>query len=288
MANKIVNYKKIRTDIINGKKKCIYMKPKGTREYVKSKGEFVLLSVYAKRVAKIAAKKLVKNKNGKKKLRGREDKIPYGVKKNIVDNSIKNPFSLYEKNIVKDDNLSILKKKKGSNHGGSPARLTETFMKLAKSWHKPQNSQQSNGENEDNENDWKYGTNTTTGEMRKKRIGSSEWIPLNKNETKVFAFLEHVTKLDDGGFVTQQAGPTGTPNPDGSISKLPNATRTLLGTDVQADIGNKTSKGFERNNIIDSNSYRILSEPEQEELSENLKQLQKRLIERKGCNGFMC
>ncbi len=28
MANKVVNYKKIRTDIINSKKRCIYMKPK--------------------------------------------------------------------------------------------------------------------------------------------------------------------------------------------------------------------------------------------------------------------
>ena len=50
------------------------MKPKGTREYVKSKGEYVLLPVYVKRVAKIAAKKLIKNKNGKKKLRGGEHK----------------------------------------------------------------------------------------------------------------------------------------------------------------------------------------------------------------------
>jgi len=45
------------------------MKPKGTREYVKSKEEYVLLQEYAKRVAKIAAKKLVKNKNDKNKLR---------------------------------------------------------------------------------------------------------------------------------------------------------------------------------------------------------------------------
>ena len=52
MANKVVNYKKIRTDIINGKKRCIYMKPKGKREYVKSKGEFVLLSVHIKKMQK--------------------------------------------------------------------------------------------------------------------------------------------------------------------------------------------------------------------------------------------
>jgi hypothetical protein len=65
-----MGYKKIKTILVYGKKKCIYMKQKGTREYVKSKGEYVLLPVYVKRVAKIAAKKIVKIKNGKKKLRG--------------------------------------------------------------------------------------------------------------------------------------------------------------------------------------------------------------------------
>lgn len=50
--NKIVDYKKIRRDIINGKKKYIYMKPTGKREYVKSKGELVLLSVYIKTLQK--------------------------------------------------------------------------------------------------------------------------------------------------------------------------------------------------------------------------------------------
>jgi len=84
MANKVVNYKKIRTILVYGKKKCIYMKPKGTREYVKSKGEFVLLSVYAKRVAKIAAKKLVKNKNGKKKLRGGNNDNASSSSNNII------------------------------------------------------------------------------------------------------------------------------------------------------------------------------------------------------------
>jgi hypothetical protein len=72
-----MSYKKIKTILVYGKKKCIYMKPKGTRKYVKSKGEYVLLPVYLKRVAKIAAKKLIKNKNGKnkngkKKIRGGE------------------------------------------------------------------------------------------------------------------------------------------------------------------------------------------------------------------------
>ena len=60
MANKKDNYKKIRTDIINGKKRCIYMKPKGKREYVKSKGEFVLLSVYIKKMQKKNKKRVVR------------------------------------------------------------------------------------------------------------------------------------------------------------------------------------------------------------------------------------
>jgi hypothetical protein len=56
MTNK-VDYKKIRTDIINGKKRCIYMKPKGKREYVKSGGEFVSLSAYIKTLQKKNKKK---------------------------------------------------------------------------------------------------------------------------------------------------------------------------------------------------------------------------------------
>ena len=60
MANKKDNYKKIRIDIINGKKRCIYMKPKGKREYVKSKGEFVLLSVYINATQKKNKKRVVR------------------------------------------------------------------------------------------------------------------------------------------------------------------------------------------------------------------------------------
>ena len=48
-----MNYKKVRTVFINDKKKVIYAKPKGTREYVKSKGEMVLLSAYLKKVEKM-------------------------------------------------------------------------------------------------------------------------------------------------------------------------------------------------------------------------------------------
>jgi hypothetical protein len=42
------------------------MKPKGTREYVKSKGEMVLLSAYIKKAEKIAAKKALASKMAKK------------------------------------------------------------------------------------------------------------------------------------------------------------------------------------------------------------------------------
>ena len=104
MANKVVNYKKIRKDNVNGKERSIYMKPKGKREYVKSKGEYVLLSVYAKRVEKMAAKKLVKNKNGKKKLRGGEPHYisinynkyikPDSVNKLILLKQLINPLEL--------------------------------------------------------------------------------------------------------------------------------------------------------------------------------------------------
>jgi len=61
-----MSYKKVRTVFINDKKKVIYAKPKGTREYVKSGGEMVLLNVYLKRVKKLAAKKAVASKVAKK------------------------------------------------------------------------------------------------------------------------------------------------------------------------------------------------------------------------------
>ena len=80
MTNKIINYKKIRTDIINGKKRCIYIKLKGKREYVKSKGEFVLLSVYIKKM-----QKKYKNKGGEGDTRS---KMPPHSK-------MKDPFDIY-------------------------------------------------------------------------------------------------------------------------------------------------------------------------------------------------
>lgn len=61
-----MSYKKVKTVFIFDKPKCIYMKPKGTREYVKSKGEMVLLSVYMKKAEKIAAKKALASKMAKK------------------------------------------------------------------------------------------------------------------------------------------------------------------------------------------------------------------------------
>jgi len=61
-----MSYKKVRTIFINDKKKVIYMKPKGTREYVKSNGEMVLLTSYIKRVEKVAAKKAMASKLAKK------------------------------------------------------------------------------------------------------------------------------------------------------------------------------------------------------------------------------
>jgi hypothetical protein len=91
-----MSYKKVKTVLVYGKKKCIYMKPKGTREYVKSKGEYVLLPVYVKRVAKIAAKKLIKNKNGKKKLRGGENKTKTVLSLQVMDVNNKTVLDLCE------------------------------------------------------------------------------------------------------------------------------------------------------------------------------------------------
>jgi hypothetical protein len=58
--NKVVQYNKIKTVIINGRKKCIYMKPRGTREFVKYNKEFILLNRYIK----LISKKLKKQKGG--------------------------------------------------------------------------------------------------------------------------------------------------------------------------------------------------------------------------------
>lgn len=61
-----MSFKKVKTVFIFDKPKCIYMKPKGTREYVKSKGEMVLLSVYLKRAEKVAAMKALASKMAKR------------------------------------------------------------------------------------------------------------------------------------------------------------------------------------------------------------------------------
>ena len=96
MANKKDNYKKIRTDIINGKKRCIYMKSKGKREYVKSKGEFVLLSVYINATQKKNKKRVVRGGVGLKISVGRIDPEyvydPRVTKGQKVKNSIINSF----------------------------------------------------------------------------------------------------------------------------------------------------------------------------------------------------
>lgn len=52
-----MSYKKVRTVFINNKKKVLYVKSKGTREYVKSGGEMVLLTNYLRKIERLAAKK---------------------------------------------------------------------------------------------------------------------------------------------------------------------------------------------------------------------------------------
>ena len=92
MVNK-VNYKKIKMLIINGKKRSIYMKANGRREYVKSKGKFVLLSAHLKKVANIIAKKLLKSKKTKK-IRGGNNENASSSRNIII---IKHPNGKIEK-----------------------------------------------------------------------------------------------------------------------------------------------------------------------------------------------
>ena len=112
MVNK-VNYKKIKMLIINGKKRSIYMKANGRREYVKSKGKFVLLSAHLKKVANIVAKKLLKSKKTKKIRGGNNDNT--SSSKNII--IIKHPNGKTEKggdelfdNLTEGDEITVLRK----------------------------------------------------------------------------------------------------------------------------------------------------------------------------------
>jgi hypothetical protein len=60
------------------------MKPKGTREYVKSKGEMVLLSAYIKKAEKIAAKKALASKMAKKSKASKRPMKKMGLKKRSI------------------------------------------------------------------------------------------------------------------------------------------------------------------------------------------------------------
>ena len=79
-----MSYKKVKTVFIFDKPKCIYMKPKGTREYVKSKGEMVLLSAYIKKAEKIAAKKALASKMAKKSKASKRPMKKMGLKKRSI------------------------------------------------------------------------------------------------------------------------------------------------------------------------------------------------------------
>jgi hypothetical protein len=79
-----MSYKKVKTVFIFDKPKCIYMKPKGTREYVKSKGEMVLLSAYIKKAEKIAAKKALASKMAKKSKASKRPMKKMGLKKGSI------------------------------------------------------------------------------------------------------------------------------------------------------------------------------------------------------------
>jgi hypothetical protein len=118
MTNKIINYKKIRTDIINGKKRCIYIKLKGKREYVKSKGEFVLLSVYIKKM-----QKKYKNKGGEGSTRS---KMPPHSK-------MKDPFDIYyEKQSEIRGNINNKQSNIVSMMKNMPKNIATNLTKLTK------------------------------------------------------------------------------------------------------------------------------------------------------------
>jgi hypothetical protein len=107
MTRHNVDYKKIRTDIINGKKRCIYMKLKGKREYVKSGGEFVSLSAYLnKNAAKIVPKKLLKSKETKKVRGGNNDDIIITHQDGTTDEGGEELFD----NLTEGDEITVRRK----------------------------------------------------------------------------------------------------------------------------------------------------------------------------------
>jgi hypothetical protein len=73
-----MSYKKVKTVFVFGKPKCIYMKPRGTLEYVKSNGEMLLLSAYIKKAKKKEAMKALASKMAKK------SKAKMGLKKKPI------------------------------------------------------------------------------------------------------------------------------------------------------------------------------------------------------------
>lgn len=58
----VAGYDKVKTRVIEGKKKCIYKKPKGNKEYVKGFGKMRSVESYIKLCKKKAASKVSKSK----------------------------------------------------------------------------------------------------------------------------------------------------------------------------------------------------------------------------------
>ena len=57
----VAGYDKVKTRVIEGKKKCIYKKPKGNKEYVKGFGKMRSVESYIKLCKKKAASKVSKS-----------------------------------------------------------------------------------------------------------------------------------------------------------------------------------------------------------------------------------
>jgi len=99
----VAGYEKVKTKVIEGKKKCIYKKHKGTKLYVKGFGKMRSVESYIKLCKKAAASKASKP-NKAKKTRSKSAKKYGGFLQEFFANMGEEPFS--EKQKPKDDKFS--------------------------------------------------------------------------------------------------------------------------------------------------------------------------------------
>lgn len=92
----VAGYEKVKTKVIEGKKKCIYKKHKGTKLYVKGFGKMRSVESYIKLCKKAAASKASKP-NKAKKTRSKSAKKYGGFLQEFFANMGEEPFSEKEK-----------------------------------------------------------------------------------------------------------------------------------------------------------------------------------------------